>query len=380
VRRLLLLVGAIVFVDTMFFAALTPLLPEYADRLELSKTGAGVLSGAYAAGALLGAIPGGIAAARWGVRPAVLLGLAGMSATTFAFGIADHVVVLDAARFLQGLASAFSWTGGLAWLVAAAPPARRGELIGTAMGTAIAGALFGPVLGGAASVVGTGWAFGGVAVASVGLAVWAATTPAFPPREPQPLSALFGALRDAGVAAGAWLVLLPALLFSVVSVLVPLRLDELGFGAIAIGATFLVSAALEAMVAPVMGRVSDRVGRLTPLRAALLASALVTATLPWLGHGWLVAVFVVLGAMSFGSFWAPGMALLSDSAEARGVEHGYTFALVTLAWAPGAAGGAAAGGAIAHATSDAVPFLALALACLVTLAALGRLRTAPALA
>src|ERR671915_110689 len=186
----------------MFFAALTPLLPEYADRLELSKTGAGILSGAYAAGALVGAIPGGIAAARWGVRPAVLLGLAGMSATTFAFGIADNVVVLDAARFLQGLASAFSWTGGLAWLVAAAPPARRGELIGAAMGTAIAGALFGPVLGGAASVAGTGWAFGVVAVASVGLAVWAATTPAFPPREPQPLSALFGAGGDRGAGRG----------------------------------------------------------------------------------------------------------------------------------------------------------------------------------
>src|ERR671915_1653174 len=187
----------------MFFAALTPLLPDYADRLELSKTGAGILSGAYAAGALVGAIPGGIAAARWGVRPAVLLGLAGMSATTFAFGIADDVVVLDAARFLQGLASAFSWTGGLAWLVAAAPPARRGELIGAAMGTAIAGALSGPVLGGAASVVGTGWAFGAVAVPAVGLAAWPARGPGSPPREPQPLSALFGALRDGRVAAGA---------------------------------------------------------------------------------------------------------------------------------------------------------------------------------
>jgi MFS family permease len=102
----------------------------------------------------------------------------------------------------------------------------------------------------------------------------------------------------------------------------------------------------------------------------------VMATLPWLDRGWLVAVFVVLGAMSFGSFWAPGMALLSDSAEARGLEHGYTFALVSLAWAPGAAGGAAAGGAVAHATSDAVPFLVLAAACLATLAVLRRLQPA----
>ena len=120
-RRLLFLVGAIVFVDTMFYVALTPLLPDYADDLGLSKTGAGVLAASYAAGALFGAIPGGMAAARWGVRPTVLIGLAGMSVTTFVFGFAEHIVLLDAARFIQGFASAFSWTGGLAWLVAAAP-------------------------------------------------------------------------------------------------------------------------------------------------------------------------------------------------------------------------------------------------------------------
>src|SRR5687768_10985587 len=112
-RRLLLLVGAIVFVDSMFYVALTPLLPDYAERLDLSKTGAGILAASYAAGALLGAIPGGVAAARWGVRPTVLLGLAGMTVTTFTFGLVDHIVLLDTARFIQGFASAFSWTGGL---------------------------------------------------------------------------------------------------------------------------------------------------------------------------------------------------------------------------------------------------------------------------
>ena len=50
-------------------------------------------------------------------------------------------------RFLQGFASAFSWTGSLAWLVASAPARSRGRLIGSAFGVAIAGALFGPVLG-----------------------------------------------------------------------------------------------------------------------------------------------------------------------------------------------------------------------------------------
>ena len=53
-RRLLILVGAVIFVDTMFFAAITPLLPHYSDELGLSKAAAGLLAGTYAAGTLLG--------------------------------------------------------------------------------------------------------------------------------------------------------------------------------------------------------------------------------------------------------------------------------------------------------------------------------------
>ena len=52
-RRLLLLVCAIVLVDTSFYAAITPLLPYYADHNHLTKTGAGLLVGAYPAGTLV---------------------------------------------------------------------------------------------------------------------------------------------------------------------------------------------------------------------------------------------------------------------------------------------------------------------------------------
>jgi MFS family permease len=88
VRRLLLLVGAVIFVDTMFFAALTPLLPTYAEDLDLSKAGVGILAAAYPAGAFAGGIPGGISAARFGVKPTVVTGLLLMVVTTTAFGFA----------------------------------------------------------------------------------------------------------------------------------------------------------------------------------------------------------------------------------------------------------------------------------------------------
>src|ERR1051325_278130 len=94
-RRLLLLVGAVVLVDTMFYAALTPLLPHYADDLGLSKAGAGVLAVSCAFGALVAGIPAGVLRARVGVKPTLLLGLAGMTVTTALFGFAHSIWLLD---------------------------------------------------------------------------------------------------------------------------------------------------------------------------------------------------------------------------------------------------------------------------------------------
>jgi MFS family permease len=375
VRRLLLLTGAVVAVDTMFFSALTPLLPHYVHELHLGKAGAGVLQAMYPAGALLAGIPGGMAAARLGVKPTVLIGLSLLALTTIAFGLADSVWTLDLARFLQGISSAFSWTGALSWLVAAAPAGRRGQLIGSAFGAAVAGALFGPVLGAVASFTGTGPAFGAVAGLALVLAGAAAATPAAAPQRPQPLSALVNTVRrNRKIQSGVWLCLLPALCFGTLSVLAPLRLSALGWGAAAVGATYLVSAAFEAAWAPVLGRLSDRHGRLRPLVGTSAASALLALLLPWPRDAWLLAFIVVCAGFAFASFWTPAMSLVTDAAEASGLEYGYAFALVNVAWAPGQAGGAAIGGALASATSDAVPYCALAVLCAATLIALVRYR------
>ena len=374
-RRLLLLVGGIVFVDTMFFAALTPLLPDYADEFGLSKAGAGILSAAYPIGALVGGIPGGVAAARIGARPTAIAGLLVVAVSTFVFAIGDTILVLDLARFAQGVGSAFAWTAGLTWLISETPSARRGQTIGTAMAAAIVGALFGPVLGGVAAVVGEAVAFGAAGIAAVGLGAWAAVTPGPPPQEPQPIRLLLTAMRSRRVAIGIWFVVLPGIFFGTLSVLAPLRLEELGFTAVAIGTLWLFTAGLEAIVNPWVGRISDRIGRFTPMRRSVLAGAVVTALLPWPGEAWLLAPLVVAGGIAFGSFWTPAMALLSDEAEQRGLEYAYVFALINLAWAPGQALGSSGGGALAYVTADAVPYLLIAAACLLTFAVLWRSRS-----
>ena len=378
-RRLFPLVAAVVLVDTMFFAAVAPLLPHYSDELDLSKTAAGALTAAYPAGTFAGSLPGGWLAARWGVKPTLLCGVAMLGVTSLVFGFANHIVLLDAARFVQGVGGAFMWAAGMAWLVSASPPERRGEMIGAALAAAIVGVLFGPVLGGAATLVGPEMVFGGVALVAVGLGAWAWQIPGVAP-EPSPgLGALLAAMRRRPVLAGFWLFTIPALFAGVIEVLVPLRLDDLGASGAAIGAIFLVTAAAEAVLSPVAGRVSDRRGRLFPIRAGLVGAVVMAVLLPLPGTVVLLGVVVLFTFAALGGFWAPAMAMLSDASEDAGLDLALAFSVSNLAWAAGHLVGSGAGGALADATSDAVPYGLLGVVCAATLAGvIGLGRGAPA--
>ena len=377
-RRLLLLVGAVVLVDTMFFSAITPLLPTYAERFDLGKAGAGVLSGSYAAGAVFGTLPAGWLAVRAGSRRTLLLGLTVMAVSSVGFAFAGSVVLLDAMRFLDGIGGACAWAGGMGWLVSLAPPEARGTTIGAAMSAALAGVLLGPVLGAVAQGVGPEVPFTVVGAFAALLAVAALRMPAPPPgaaAAERPYATAFG---DARVRMGAWLVLVPALVFGTIEVLAPLALDGLGASGLAIGATFLVAAAIEGVAQVFVGRATDRLGRAAPIRFGLTGTLgfLLVVTLPQAAL--LLAAAVVAGCVLSGLVNTPAMTVLSDGVEGTGLEHGLGFAIVNLVWGGGQVIGAVAGATLAGATSDAVPYLLLAAICAGTL--VGLRRRAPVLA
>ena len=373
-RRLVLLVSAVVLVDTMFYAAIVPLLPEYRDDLGLSKSAAGGLTASYAAGTLIGALPAGWLAGRVGGKRTVLAGLTLLAGSSVAFGFANHIALLDIARFVQGIGGACSWAGGFAWLLAVAPRERRGELIGTALGAAIFGVLLGPVLGGAATQTSPELVFSSVGVLAIVLAAWALSTPADTPERQASWREFAYALRGRPLMLAVWLMTLPALFSGTIGVLVPLRLAELGAGGVTVGAVFLASAALEGALSPILGRFSDRHGRLLPLRIGLAAAAAAALLLPLPGTVWLLAAALLFAIAALGMFWAPAAALLSDSSESAGLDQGFAFGLMNLAWAAGQVVGGAAGGGLADATADAVPFSLLALLCTATLVVASRSR------
>jgi MFS family permease len=373
VVRLLALTCAIVGLDTVFFSALTPLLPHYAAAAGLSKAEAGILIAAYPAGTLIGSLPSGAFVARFGDRTVAVAGLALMGVSTLAFGWTDSAGLLDAARLVQGIGGACTWTASLSWLSTAAPESRRGELLGTAIGAAVVGALFGPVVGAVANVVGTGAAFSAASVADAVLIVAAFTVPSPRPQAPQPLRAALPALRDRQVVMGCWLMALAGIAFGMADVLAPLRLSMLGVSGTAIAVTFLCSAVAESGVSPLAGRLSDRVGVARPLAVALVAGAAVALLLPLpTAAPWLIGLLIA-GLPFYGALYAPASALVADGAQRIGLNQGIAFAASNLAWAAGQSIAASASGALAQATSDLVPYTLLAAACLGTVLPLRRL-------
>jgi len=375
VRRLVLLVCSIVLVDAMLFTALAPLVPGYADEFDLGKAGAGLLVGAFGAGALFGGVPGGLAAARFGPKRAVVLGLLLLALASLAFALAGGAWTLGLARFVQGFASTTTWAGALAWLTMETPRSRRGELIGTAFGAAVFGAVIGPVFGAVAEAISIRGVFATVALAALVFAGVAQLHPSTPP-ERQRHGSVRLAFRDSRFVGGLWLNLLPALLFGLIAVLVPLRLDEGGYGVLAIGFLFFAAGLIETAVNPLLGRFSDRRGRLLPIRAALAASVAVAAALAVTRDPALVMVLTTLAAVSFGGFYTPGMALVSDRAETVGLSQGLGFGIMNTAWAAGNMTGPVAGGALAEAAGDWLPYGLAALLCLLTLFASFRVRLA----
>ena len=356
-RRLIAFISVAMVVETAVYSAITPLLPHLAKEFHLSKAAAGALSASYPVGTLAASLPAGVIAARIGPKRTVLYALCVLGTASLLFGVVSSAPLLLAARTLQGIGSAAVWAGGLSWVTAVAPRERRAEAIGSAIGAAIAGALGGPVLGALADALGRGAVFASFVVAPAALVFALARLPA-PDHVSVPVSRAL--LRDPRARLGILLVALPSSVFGLTNVLVPLRLDHFGAGAAAIAAVFLVAVVVESAMSPLAGRLADRHGATTPARYGLVAAAVSLALLP-LPHVVVLIGALVVGACGLlGLLWAPAMSLLSDAAERHDLNPAFAFSLGNLAWGLGTAIGGSGGGGLAAVTSDAVPYLVLA--------------------
>jgi len=362
-RRLLILVGSVVLFDTLFYAALAPLLPSLSAQFGLDKGGAGLLVGIYAIGSFLGAVPAGWATSRYGPRPTVLVSLAVMAAAALVFAFAQTIELLYLGRLLQGIGGAASWTAGLAWLVQGTSRERRGEALGIGIGAGVVGAQFGPVLGSVAHLIGRGPAFAATALAAGVIAVVAIGTPEPHVDEETSSGSPLALLRSSRYLFALMIFIIPSMAFGVIEVLAPLSLSTLGASAELIGLIFFVAGTFEAVVSPIVGRMTDRIGVLLIVRSGMFLAAILLVALYFPTTVLALALVLISCSAAIGVLWVPAGKLVSLAAERVEVDQGWAFALQNSTWSLAMGAGATAGGALAAFGGDLLAYALAAAAC-----------------
>ncbi len=370
-RRTTVLIRILLGFESVIYSVVTPLLPHYSHAFMASKPAIGLLASAYPAGMLPGSLLGGWIATRAGVRRTTVLGLLLFTAAILPFGFGSDIAVLDGLRFVQGIGCGLIWGGGLAWVIAIAPRDRRGEVLGSVVAAAVFGTLLGPAVGTLAVAAGTRIVF--ACVGAVSLVLAGVTL-----RHEEPARSALGAGTSPRKLAtsrrfvlGFWLILLVACTVGALATLLPLRLSRFGASGVAIGVTFILASLLSTLLAPGVGRLTDRRGNLVPLAVGLGATAALLALLPLPTAPVPLAILTVmaLGGPLTASTTA-AMTMLTDAVERTGVAVAFGTMLLNIAWGGGETIGAPAAATLSHATSDAVPLLLLAATTLATLAPL----------
>lgn len=356
--------GLAFFTDMLLYYLLVPLLPRYAAELHLSQMRVGLLFGSYAVALLAATLPVGRLTDRYGRRSVMLAGLAGLGATTLLFAFAKAYWLLVLARALQGVAGAATWLPGMALLADHFGPEERGKAMGLAFAAANVGALMGPPVSGFLDQhAGPRTPF----LVGIGLVVLDAAGRAFllpegerTPSGPIPWRAL---LTHPLIRAFTGAMVLASGLWALIESTLPLHLSgKLGLGPAAIGLCFAIAALSHTLASPLMGRLSDRIGRVKVLRIGL-ALCLLALPLPVFMPGiWSVGAALVLLGATASFVMAPCGPAIADAVESMGrTDYGSGFALLNIAYAVGMVVGPFAGSALVQGFGIRTAFVILAL-------------------
>jgi predicted MFS family arabinose efflux permease len=343
VRRLLILMYALIFVDEMALLSLVPLVPSYRDALHLSGFESGVLLSAASLAIVVGSIPGGLAGDRLGSRRVTLAAGCLLSASCLAQGLAPELWTLLAARLAFGVASAVIWSAGLSWL--SDSTGDRPGALGAVMAIAGAGGMVGPAFAGVlADRVSRGAPFlvlavlAGVLVVALSLADRGAERR----HEHHPLRTVLGlARRDTLIAGAVIMMLLGGFSDGVVNLVGPAQLSDAGRSSAWIGVVLSVAAGLFILCAAVTARAGRAAVTLalgavcTALSAAVLGPVLASGSVA------VVASMLLLRSPLLGAMYAICFPLGVDGARRVGVGAGSINGLLGFAW-----GGASFVGAV----------------------------------
>lgn len=147
-RRNLLVLGFVLFVVTLGFGVVMPIIPFYMERFGAGGTELGLLVAAYAIMRLFfGPIWGG-ASDRFGRKPILMLGILGYGIAMVGFGLATALWMMFAARILSGVLSSATSPTTMAYIGDSTSEEDRSRGMGLLGAAAGIGTIFGPALAG----------------------------------------------------------------------------------------------------------------------------------------------------------------------------------------------------------------------------------------
>jgi predicted MFS family arabinose efflux permease len=305
-RTLILLVGAIQFVNVLDFMMVMPLGPDFAAALGIPTSQIGVVGGSYTAAAAVSGLIGSLFLDRFDRRPALAVTMLGLVAGTALGGVATGLSTLLLARIVAGGFGGPATSLSLAVIADAIPPARRGKAMGAVMGAFSVASVLGVPAG--LELAGRfGWRAPFFAVGGLGLLVAMTAVWLMPsmrghlsgPRSVGPRVKLLDSVTGISLANTALLMLG---LFAVVPNISAFVQHNLGYPRESIGVLYLVGGVASFVVMRLVGKLVDRFGvsRLFALGTLLHAIALVGAfvhPVPWLPVLLVFTIFMLSGSV-----------------------------------------------------------------------------------
>ncbi len=329
--------GLAIFSSTM---SKNPALPLFIKSLNVSESTLGFIAAASTVTGIVVSIPAGILSDSWGRRRVILLSMIVFATAPFLYLLVTQPGQLVLVRVYHGLATAILGPVALA-AVADTFEKGRGERMAWYSSATMVGRFLAPSVGGLL-IMGQDfrWVYLGCGVAGV-LALLAATrisgpqrgargpvstaeTAAVPTRPRRTLGQAWADTRhELRLLAANRGILVTSLMdaslyfaFGAVETFLPLYMVRLGFTAREIGPVFTAQVVVTALTKPLMGRLSDRLGRKAFIVSGLLLAALVVVLLPWTRHWVLLAVLTALFGLSVAVVTASTSALVSDLSRA----------------------------------------------------------------
>ncbi|WP_242336761.1 MULTISPECIES: MFS transporter [Anaeromyxobacter] len=297
-RRLLLLIGAVQFVNVLDFMMVMPLGPDFARALGIPNARLGLVGASYTAAAALSGVLGALILDRFDRRKALGVVLGGLVVGTAAGAFATSLSSMLGARILAGAFGGPATSLSLAIISDVVPAERRGRAMGAVMGAFALASVLGVPAGLELARLG-GWRMPFFAVAALGAVLAATAVTLLPPLRrhlglrPEPGSSTGALLRRPAVALalGATAAVMTAQ-FALVPNIAAYWQYNLGYPREHLGLLFVAGGAVSFAVMRLSGRLADRFG------AAVTAAG-----------GTAVFVAVVLAAFVFPSRAPPALAL-----------------------------------------------------------------------